>query len=169
MTGNGDIGSRLRLIRETVAAVLAGVVVLGTIIVFTVAFQYVDGQSDRSFERVKDLLLMINPIVGVVIGYYFSKVTTEARAESAEATAKAATQVAHQAESEARVSREQAEQAKAKLGTLSQAAQRFVALSQSTAGTPGVLGGGGNGDAPALAEARMALRMAIEDAQRIAP
>ena len=169
MAGNGDIDGRLRLIRETVAAMLAGVVVLGTLVVFIVAFQYVEGQSDKSFERVKDLLLMINPIVGVVIGYYFSKVTTEARAESAEATAKAATTVAHQAESDARASREEAERAKATLGTLSQAAQRFVAVSQSAGGTPGVLGGGGNGDAPALAEARLALRMAIEDAQRIAP
>jgi hypothetical protein len=74
--------------------------------------------------------------------------------------------VAHQAESGARSRRNEAERAKATLGTLSQAAQRFVAMSQS-AGTPGVLGGGGNGDAPALAEARIALRMAIEDAQRV--
>jgi uncharacterized protein (UPF0261 family) len=166
MVGNGGIDDRLRLIRETVAAMLAGIVVLGTLVVFIVAFQYVDSQNQQSFERVKDLLLMINPIVGVVIGYYFSKVTTEARAESAEATAKAATQVAHQAESEARASRQEADQAKTKLGTLSQAAQRFVSASQGVA-APGVLGG--NGDTPAMAEARMALRMAIEDAQRIAP
>jgi hypothetical protein len=42
------------------------------------------------FARAKDLLLFINPILGVVIGYYFNKASTEGRAEQAEENTRAA-------------------------------------------------------------------------------
>jgi hypothetical protein len=73
------------------------VIVLGFVIlvVFTIGVA-VNGSED-AFGRAKDLLLFINPIVGVVIGYYFNKATSDARSENAEQNAKEATQTAQKA------------------------------------------------------------------------
>jgi hypothetical protein len=46
------------------------------------------------FGGVKELLGIVNGIVGIIIGYYFSRMTTEARAEKAEQTAEKATDAA---------------------------------------------------------------------------
>ena len=74
----------LRRFREYVTAALAGIVVLGTMVM--VAFAFASVNVPDTFNRAKDLLLFLNPLVGLVIGYYFSKVSSEGRAESAEAT-----------------------------------------------------------------------------------
>jgi len=42
------------------------------------------------YARVKDLLLFINPLLGVIIGYYFNKVSSDLRAETAEMAARTA-------------------------------------------------------------------------------
>lgn len=67
-------------------------------------------------------LLIVNPLLGVVIGYYFNKVSTEARAESTESTAQSATMSAQQAtearnaaEAEAQAARSEAEEALCRL------------------------------------------------------
>jgi len=110
----------LRRFREYVAAAIAVLVILGTIVMMIVALRYV-GSSDQ-FARVKDLLLIVNPLLGVVIGYYFNKVSTEARAESTESTAQSATMSAQQAtearnaaEAEAQAARSEAEEALCRL------------------------------------------------------
>ncbi len=80
-----------RRLREGMAAALAIIIVLGAVIMMLVSFAYIGSSTtDPAFDRVKDLLLFINPLVGVVIGYYFNKTSTEARAENAEHTAQAA-------------------------------------------------------------------------------
>src|SRR5216110_1104429 len=79
--------SKLRILREAVAATIALLIVLGTTVMLYIVFtRYVAGDdqaADKHFERAKDLLLFVNPLLGVVIGYYFNKVSTEARAEKA--------------------------------------------------------------------------------------
>ncbi len=81
--------------KEYVAATIAVVVVVGMVIMMTIAL-FTTG-DDVQFSRIKDLLLIINPLVGVVLGYYFNKVSTEARAENAEATAQSAVANAQEA------------------------------------------------------------------------
>src|SRR5262245_37539536 len=106
-----SVDASLRRFREYVAAGIALLVVLGTFGMLIAAFWYID--SNESFARVKDLLLIVNPFLGVVIGYYFNKVSTEARAESAENTARTATASAQQAVTRAEVAENTAQTAQA--------------------------------------------------------
>ena len=53
-------------LRERVAALIALLVILAALSMAVVAFRYI-GDSEK-FGRVKDLLLIINPILGVVLG-----------------------------------------------------------------------------------------------------
>ena len=127
--------------RERVAALIAGLIILGSVVLMVCTFSTI-GEKEK-FERAKDLLLIINPILGVVIGYYFNKVSTEARAESAESTARAASETAREA-SEARYKAEQvadaasgeAQDARTHLEDVSQAAEKLLAQPPSSpAGT----------------------------------
>ena len=115
-TTTGTAASNLR---EYVSAALAGVVVLGTVAMMILAFNYLN--SPEEFDRIKDLLLFINPLLGVVIGYYFNKASSEPRAETAEAAAQTAvvsaqqaTEARDQAEAEAEAARGEAEEAMGK-------------------------------------------------------
>lgn len=86
-------------IKEIVAAVIAFVIIGCLLFLLWKSFQYVGGdeRASAAFQQVKDLLLFINALVGVVIGYYFTKVSTESRAEGAESTARDATATVRQA------------------------------------------------------------------------
>lgn len=77
-------GNNIRKIREWTSVWLALPIVFVFLVGLGVAFTHEIGD----FTHVKDLLSFLSPLVGIVIGYYFSKVTTEARAESAEKSAK---------------------------------------------------------------------------------
>ena len=82
----------LRRFKEYVAAGIAGTVMLAMVFMFIVAVRMAE-----NFDQIKDILLVVNPLVGVVLGYYFNKVSTEARAENAEATAQTAVANAQEA------------------------------------------------------------------------
>jgi hypothetical protein len=163
---NTSSDASLRHFREYVAAAIAVLVVLGTFGMLIAAFLYI-GESD-TFTRVKDLLLIANPILGVVIGYYFNKVSTEARAENAETTARAASASAQQAMNEAQQSaaaraaaEEKTQSVTSALGDVQVAAEQV--LSQPPAPT-GVLGAE---ESPAFDDGRAALRAALERARRV--
>ena len=160
--------SDLRHFREYVAAAIAMIVILGTVVMLIMALRYVN--SSEQFARVKDLLLIINPLLGVVIGYYFNKVSTEARAESAEATAQSAALNAQQAsearniaETEAQAAKSKAEEAVATLSAVSQAAEKV--LTQVPVPAPGVLKAGDEGQP--VEDARLELQVALARAKRI--
>ena len=155
----------LRRLREYVAALLAAIIVLGTVVLLVSGLGFITA-PEPAFTRVKDLLLFLNPLVGVVIGYYFNKISTEARAESAEATAKQASESAHKAdqmrdkaESEVKSTQAEMKETKTCLSDLSKAAEKV--LSQPK---PGTLGGGEGG--AALTETRLELQSALERAKR---
>jgi len=177
LPSSAPVDASLRRFREYVAASIALLVVLGTFGMLIAAFSYIE--NDQAFARVKDLLLIVNPILGVVIGYYFNKTSTEARAESAESTARTATASAQQAVTRAEVAENTAQaaqadaqqattardaaQAKAQtaiatLSDLQQAAER--ALVQSA---PAVLGA----EAQPSDDGRAELRAALERARRV--
>jgi hypothetical protein len=131
--------------------------------------------DEARFNRVRDLLLIINPLVGVVIGYYFNKTSTDARAEQAEATARGA-QAGAQASERARERAEQgmqaaqtrSDEAMAVLSEVSDSAQ--VMLNQEAAAGAPLLGGapGSEGDGGiAAANARADMQAALARARRL--
>lgn len=83
-------------LREWVTAILALLLVLGSITVIIIALTHVD--NDTQFKNAKDVLLLVNPLLGLVIGFYFTKSAVEGRAEHAEASATQALDTAKNAE-----------------------------------------------------------------------
>ncbi len=174
----------LRWVKELLAGVIGITLVACLLIMISKAFDLIGKDaSDISFQRVKDLLLFINPLVGVVIGYYFNRVSIEARAENAERTAQEATTTAQQAqvargqaesqaqqaESQAQVNKSEANEARSALRDFIPAAETL--LSQMPPPAPLPLGnalGAGPAVAPnPLAEARQALLKSLERARAI--
>lgn len=172
----------LRWVKEAVTASIGITLVVCLVTMLWKAFGFLGReQSDPSFQRVKDLLLFINPLVGVVIGYYFNRVSTEARAENAERTAQGATMSAlhseaarGEAQSRAQLSKVEAEEAKSALEEIIPAAQTVLSqmpplpLLQPPSALAGVAStSGAASDAP-LTEARVNLQMALERARAVA-
>ena len=110
--------------REQVTANLAYSIIGLFAVLLIGAFFYID--DGAKFEHVKDLLSMITPIVGVVLGFYFNKASTERRAESAEEGAKAATEAARQASEERAQAQTEATQATQSLNEVSNAAGELL-------------------------------------------
>jgi hypothetical protein len=162
---------RLQLKREetvrTVTFGMLGAFVLMIIATYVVLFT----ATDPIFGRAKDLLLFINPLIGVVIGYYFNKVTSEARAEKAETAVRDATAQAQEAElgrREAVSTAQTAEAAKTEavgtLGELAQAAQANLNAHGFMQGERGTTRGLPE-SAPSASQ--VILERALADAQRV--
>lgn len=167
LTAAETLDRQLQRFRERVAAAIALLVIAGVVALMIVAVIQVESAQ---FERIKDLLLFVNPLLGVVIGYYFNKVSTEARAETAEtaaSTAMAAAQreaVARQAAAaEAEESWQRMQEARATLAEVADAAEEMLA--QPGPALPGTLGV----EEPRQAgiETRLALEAALRRARRI--
>lgn len=129
--------------RERVAALIAILVIVVALAMTAFTFHYI-GDSER-FGQAKDLLLIINPVLGVVVGYYFNKVSTEARAETAERTARSAStdarraaELRENAETVANAAKTDTEEMRQHLEEVSQAAEMFLA--QTPARGPVTLG-----------------------------
>jgi hypothetical protein len=108
--------------REALAHRITYGVLGGFGVMIVITYAVLVWAADPIYNRAKDLLLFINPLIGIVIGYYFTK----GRAEKAEAAAQTA-------EGEKRVAEGQAEQAKTEsteamgaLQTLKDAAQDLL-------------------------------------------
>lgn len=158
----------VRRLREYVSAFMALIVILGTVVMVIQAFNHL-GTPDE-FARVKDLLLFVNPLLGVVIGYYFNRVTSEARAETAETAAKGAMANAQQAaearnvaEAVAKEAKGEAQEVKGALKEVGQAAEKMMA--QVSAPAVGVLGAEEGGEP--VEDARLELKMAWNRAKRL--
>jgi len=161
----------LRRFREYVAAAISLSVIIGTIALMIIALSYVNSPDlapSEKFTRVKDLLLFINPLLGVVIGYYFNKVTSEARAETAETAAQSAMVTAQQAdearklaESEAQTAKGEAEEVKTALKEVGQAAEKMLTWRPAV----GTLAAEEEGEVPE--DPRLELQMAWTRAKRL--
>lgn len=157
-------------LREYIAAGLAAVIVIGAVAMMIMAVtQVTSAATDVSFSRIKDLLLFINPLLGVVVGYYFNKVSTEARAESAEQTTATVTSLTQQATAAQERAQASADTAQKAVTEHKQALTEVSMLSQqllnSTTPDPNVLSGP---DAFEDDGVRRQLQQAIERAQRLA-
>jgi hypothetical protein len=173
-TQTGDesvVDKGLRWAKELMAALIGIALVACLVAMLWRSFDFLGrDQTDLSFQRVKDLLLFINPLVGVVIGYYFNRVSTEARAESAERMAQGATLSAQQSESaragaeaEAASKKAESEEAKSVLQDMIPAAE--TVLSQIPPPAPTVLGQAGTAAMDTLAEMRLNLQRSLERAR----
>lgn len=172
----------LQWLKESVAALIGIALTICLLYMIRAAFDHLNPANDKdvSFERIKDLLLFINPLVGVVIGYYFNRVSTEARAQNAERTARGAAASALQAETQrvgalslAEQSRAEAEMAKSALDQLVPAAESVLSQEASAeassrrSGEPGVEESAGAAPQDSLSEARLNLRLALERARAV--
>lgn len=152
--------------RELFAGVLAVLIVLGMFGVCWVAVQSL--ANPAQFQGAKDLLLIITPFVGVVLGYYFNKVTSDARAGALQRAADSASQAASnamtdrdRAEAQAKTAQAQAEQMRSALSDVVTAAD---AAKTEQPGNLGVLGVEG-GQAASNAQ-QIQLMVALERAKR---
>lgn len=155
----------LERLREYIAGALAIIIVLGMVWICAVAIQNLG--SDEAFQRSKDLLLIITPFVGVVIGYYFNKVTSDSRAaalqraaEDASATATQATLESERAQTLAATAQTQATEYRDALSEMVNSAAPVVTTPEKA---PGVLGAEEN--AP-MTDAQIEFRVAYERAKR---
>ncbi|MDX1614546.1 MAG: hypothetical protein R3300_09565 [Candidatus Promineifilaceae bacterium] len=161
---------KLRRFREYITALFAGLLILATLVLIFMAAS--NAGSDQAFGRIKDLLLFINPLVGVAVGYYFSKATTQSAVEGAEATARDATvhaQALHEARQEAEAEATRAAQAAVRARS---ALQELVtateeAVTDGGATSPAGLVLGDSEAAPAPAPVDLDLVLALERARRV--
>lgn len=147
--------TRIVRLREYTAAGLAFVVVLGMVVLVVLAAASV--ASADNFGRLKDLLLFLNPLVGIVIGYYFNRVTSERRAENAESVAGHATEAATEADRQRADAETRARESANSLADLTDTVEAEVTARSRTLGR-----GDTTSTSPelqaALARARTALR-----------
>lgn len=149
----------LPVIRETVAGVVAIIFVLTFLLL--VKAGYASTHSAQEFAGIKELIAIVNAVVGVIIGYYFSRMTTEARAERAESTAEGAVATAARANEQERAARSEVtaitadgSQAKVALSALRDAARQAVVTPK------GAVTASGSPDPAALVRLDAALRAA---------
>jgi hypothetical protein len=76
---------QMQLLKEIVTALLAFLIVIYTLVIVWHSFTYV-GDTTKAGDA-KDLLTIMSGLAGVVVGYYFGRVSADARASQASAKA----------------------------------------------------------------------------------
>ena len=99
----------LTISREYFSSILAFVIVGAFLLMVGFTLPVAFNGTDEALTRAKDLLTLVSPFAGMVIGYYFNKATSDARAENAEENAKVATETAQKAQIEREKAVEQAQ------------------------------------------------------------
>ena len=151
-----DSDKFLLYLREITAVVIAAAVVVGFAVMLYLTYGYVNAPpAEPTYQRAKDLLLIIDPFLGIVIGYYFNKVSTESRAEHAEANARTATETAKNAEGGKDEAQKESEAAKTALANLTAAADSVLDQISSPAAM-GIAAAEAGGSAGAVARLRSA-------------
>jgi uncharacterized membrane protein YcjF (UPF0283 family) len=156
------------MIREAIAGIIAIIFVATFLLLVRAAYSTMENAA--AFGSAKELLAIVNAIVGVIVGYYFSRMTTEARAERAEATADDATQTAARATENERAAKDQVTaitadgtQTRAALAALKDAAQEI--LGPAAGHRAGAVAGGAP-PAPPDPAALARLAAAVREADR---
>jgi len=76
--------SWLTALREGVTGCLGVLIVLTTLVLILSTFLLLLLRPAAEFEPMRNILVMLNGMTGVVLGYYFGRMPTEARAQQAE-------------------------------------------------------------------------------------
>jgi wyosine [tRNA(Phe)-imidazoG37] synthetase (radical SAM superfamily) len=170
---NKEEMNSLRKFREYSTASLALIIIVGAFIMIGVAMARAE-----NFDQIKDLLLFINPILGVAIGYYFNKASSEARAENAEKSAEKATEFAETAQKDKAKAEAVAQKKSSEIQTMEEtldevvdAAERMMKEeSAAPSRGPGVLSFGdedGEETSPAASNTKYDLENALRRAKRL--
>lgn len=155
----------LERLREYFAGGIAILIILSMLLIGLVAVFNLG--APVQFQAAKDLLLIITPFVGVVIGYYFNKVTTDSRAVALQRAADAASATAMSATAESERAQQQAQQATAQANQIRGALTDIVSASEGVnASHPGNLGMLGPDNNGATSDAQINFRLALERARR---
>jgi hypothetical protein len=166
---------QLRRFREYVAALFAAIFIVATIAM--IIFAFVNSADAEANARMKDLLLIVLPYTGVVLGYYFNRVTTETRVEKAEnvaqnamASAQSATLERQQAREEAEAVSQEAEKWKSSVAELYPLSKQIVSELESAPGPLEELSGSAEAlrsQADEIYKTRVALESALERARQL--
>jgi hypothetical protein len=149
-----SVDDRLRTFKEQVSAVLGVLLVLGTVaLAFVTAFR-----STADYQQAKDVLLVLSGLAGVVLGYYFGRIPSDARADQAQRTAADAQQVAAAAQSDSRSLATQADHLADQVGAM-------VTRAVAQTGVAGSRGLGGPAADDSVAQLQ-ALQAALRDLAR---
>ena len=137
----------LTISREYFSSILAFVVVGAFLLMVGFTLPVAFNGTDEALTRAKDLLTLVSPFAGMVIGYYFNKATSDARAENAETTAKSATESAQKATLDREKAVEQAQKSemeikdmRADLLEMWTAAEEMIKQIPGDTGSPAVKG-----------------------------
>ncbi|MBS1794368.1 MAG: hypothetical protein JSS81_10970 [Acidobacteria bacterium] len=160
----GETG--LRYLREIAALLIAAVVLVGFVVMMRETFGLVGAGREADFRQAKDLLEIFTGFLGIVIGYYFNRVTSETRAEKAESAARTASETArgaveaHQETArESKAARETADAAKKELRNLVRAAGALLRDADPSAARGAAL-------VESAVDEHESLRAALERAER---
>lgn len=154
----------LERLREFVAGGLAFLLIIAFLVMALIAILNLPNAD--VFQRTKDLLLMINPFVGVVIGYYFNKVSSDARANALQRAADTASETAIVATADRDRAVQQTETAQTQTQQMRGALSEMVTAAEGvTASQTGKLGALAAGEQP-ITDADIQFRVALERAKR---
>ena len=129
---------QMRQFRERVSSLLAGLIVVVAVIVLLVAVATAlrTSEEGQAFTNIKDVLGFLNPLLGVILGYYFNKVSSENRAETAEKTARSAAAAAQQSESERLQMWQEYQQIRQQMGLMREFMTELTQAAQSVLDEP---------------------------------
>lgn len=120
----GGVETRLQVMREGVAAVLALAIVGSTLYWMGSSFQ-MTGDPTRMGDA-KDLLALMSGLAGVVVGYYFGRVPSDARATEAHERMDAAMDDKQRMKTSMEVTEGTLQQIEAKLQTMARTEATFT-------------------------------------------
>lgn len=160
---------QLRMFRERMAAVISLLIVVSSFIMIGIAMSLVG--NPEQFSLAKDLLLFVNPILGIALGYFFNKITSDARSETAEKaadaagiTAQQAAEARNQAVAETEAMRTETDAMKGVLHDLVSCSEDMLAQNEAAPKTPRTLGVERGGETPMPTPDAMRSRAALEAA-----
>jgi 3-methyladenine DNA glycosylase/8-oxoguanine DNA glycosylase len=140
---------------DTIKGIAMGVLLVGGLVILVSLWMAI--ANPDAYSRVKDILLFVNPFLGVVIGYYFQKAVSDSRAEAAESAISNANAAARAAQTERQLAQDSLQTAQQKLNSqrdalsdLKNAAEN--ALANGSAISPASKGLPTPGDAPDATE-----------------
>ena len=127
----GDLAmeQRTQWLKEQVAAGLGILLVAGTVLI---AFITILFRNASDIQGAKDILLLLSSLSGVVLGYYFGRIPSDARAAQAQQTASQAQQDAAAARGQTAAIGDQADQIAQQMGQM--ATQVLQGASAATRG-----------------------------------
>ena len=170
MVASTDTEGLLRRYKEIIAGVVSAVVLLcfAVLVGFAIWDREYDEKDHPQYRHEKDLLIFVNPILGVVLGYYFGKNPAEVRAEKAESRESQAAAIAEKAVANAQDATIARRDAEGKFKETASALQDLLEPAQALVGKVGTTRGlQDRGSEADLTELTIRLESAVQRAKTL--